>query len=101
MEYYEARYREQQLRSLLKRAQKPGFQCIMKEGPRGDRGWVWRASAPLRIGVVRRGGPLGGKGSGVSWPRRRQWCVLGLGEWHSTLGERFTLSDMTFPPRRQ
>jgi hypothetical protein len=33
MEYYEARYREQQIRSLLKRAQKLGFQCIMKERP--------------------------------------------------------------------
>jgi len=42
----------------------------MKEGPRGDGGWVWRACAPLRIGVARRGGPLWGKGSGVSWPPR-------------------------------
>ena len=28
MEYYEARYREQQIRSLLKRAQKLGFQLV-------------------------------------------------------------------------
>ena len=28
MEYYEARYREQQIRTLLKRAQKLGFQLV-------------------------------------------------------------------------
>jgi hypothetical protein len=28
MEYYEARYREQQIRSLPKRAQKLGFQLV-------------------------------------------------------------------------
>ena len=28
MEYYEARYREQQIRSLMKRAQKLGFQLV-------------------------------------------------------------------------
>ena len=30
-EYYEARYREQQIRSLVKRAQKLGFQLVIPE----------------------------------------------------------------------
>jgi hypothetical protein len=29
MEYYEARYREQQIRSLMKRTQKLGFQVLV------------------------------------------------------------------------
>jgi len=31
MEYYEARYREQQIRSLMKRALKLGFQLVAPE----------------------------------------------------------------------
>jgi hypothetical protein len=31
MEYYEQRYREQQIRSLIKRAQKLGFQLVMPQ----------------------------------------------------------------------
>jgi hypothetical protein len=35
MEYYEARYREQQIRSLMKRALKLGFQLVAPETPKG------------------------------------------------------------------
>ena len=47
---------------ILERMETGIFQCIMKERPRGDRVWVWRASAPSRIRVACRGGRCGARG---------------------------------------
>jgi hypothetical protein len=46
----------------------------MKEGPREIEAGLWRACASLRIGVARRGGPLWGKGSGVSCSEKAVVC---------------------------